>query len=780
MFTHYLTIAFRNLTKYRIQTIISIIGLAVGFVCFALSALWIRYERSFDSFHPNARNMYMITLPDAHSPHGFSARRTQPPLAAYLKSTFPEVKNATYVTGGGQFSTIHWNGVEMKVSSLMALDHSFLDLFNIRILEGHFYPGTVEAPNIAISASKARKLFGDESPIGQIFEPFGDNIRITAIVSDLARPSNFQFDFINLLGAMLFTGGWASSGGNTLIELHPNVDKGAFFNRLRNHTIRGETQWGDIVTVTDIDVIPLTRMRYQYPNVQRNVQYEYILLFSLVGLLVILCSLFNYFTLFFSRFRIRKREFSLRMVFGATSKSLFSLLATEFLAIMLLASVLGLMLINLFQPVFLALSEIDLPLSAIFGEVLLYWLGVILLALLSFFVLLLIFKKRSLNASIRRSKNAISRKISIVVQLVISIIFAFCTIVMMKQLNDLTRSGNLGFEFHNTAALLLTGDNLPDAMELHHQLIQMPEMYEVLIGLPPLMPQWGLFYSVGSWDGKRPNDEAFDMQIVIVSEAYMDFYRFQLVKGELLTDCLPENIAMINEEAKRRFGWTGAIGKTFQGFRTVHTVQGVVRNKIQNSPALPATPTVYFVNREAQQNNFILFRYQGVPFSDVQRRINAFFAEEYPHLHIANLFDAEITFAEFIQSERSLMKLLGFVSLICILISIFGFFSLVSLTCEERRKEIAIRKINGATIHDIVGIFFKEYSLLLAIGALIAFPIGYYIMQRWLEQYVIQTGIDAWIYVTILLALTLVIILCVGWRVWKASIENPADVVKSE
>ena len=117
---------------------------------------------------------------------------------------------------------------------------------------------------------------------------------------------------------------------------------------------------------------------------------------------------------------------------------------------------------------------------------------------------------------------------------------------------------------------------------------------------------------------------------------------------------------------------------------------------------------------------------------------------------------------------------------ICVLIYVFGFVSLVSLTCEERRKEIAIRKINGATAGDILAMFAKEYFLLLIIGAVIAFTTGFFIMQRWLEQYVKQTSIPAWIYLSIVFVLALVIVLCVGWQVYRASIENPAEVVKSE
>jgi ABC-type antimicrobial peptide transport system permease subunit len=154
--------------------------------------------------------------------------------------------------------------------------------------------------------------------------------------------------------------------------------------------------------------------------------------------------------------------------------------------------------------------------------------------------------------------------------------------------------------------------------------------------------------------------------------------------------------------------------------------------------------------------------------------------KEYPapqfNHYLSNL---EENYDLLLKSENTLLKLLTILSLVCIIICVFGFVSLVSLTCEERRKEIAIRKINGATIKDILDIFFKEYIALLVIGAVIAFPAGYLIMKRWLEDYVVQTPINAWVYAVILLALIMSIILCVGWKVYKTSTENPAEVVKS-
>jgi ABC-type antimicrobial peptide transport system permease subunit len=126
------------------------------------------------------------------------------------------------------------------------------------------------------------------------------------------------------------------------------------------------------------------------------------------------------------------------------------------------------------------------------------------------------------------------------------------------------------------------------------------------------------------------------------------------------------------------------------------------------------------------------------------------------------------------------MKLLSFVSLVCVLISVFGIFSLVTLSCEQRQKEIAIRKVNGAQIRHILQMFFREYFLLLIIAAVIAFPMGYVVMRQWIETYVRQTAINGWVYVGIFVVVAVIILLCIIWCVWKAARQNPAEVIKNE
>ena len=140
----------------------------------------------------------------------------------------------------------------------------------------------------------------------------------------------------------------------------------------------------------------------------------------------------------------------------------------------------------------------------------------------------------------------------------------------------------------------------------------------------------------------------------------------------------------------------------------------------------------------------------------------------------------EEEYARFLKSENALLLMLDFVTLVCVLISLFGVFSLVTLDCEQRRKEIAIRKVNGATTRHIMYKFFMKYMLLLLTATAVAFPVGYLIMKPWVENYVLQTSFDWWIYPAILLSLATLISLCTSWRIWKASNQNPAETIKSE
>jgi ABC-type antimicrobial peptide transport system permease subunit len=236
-----------------------------------------------------------------------------------------------------------------------------------------------------------------------------------------------------------------------------------------------------------------------------------------------------------------------------------------------------------------------------------------------------------------------------------------------------------------------------------------------------------------------------------------------------------QNKLVINETMMKELGK--------EAISTQENIIGVARD-FYLSPTTKAKPTAIFYPGPKMERSFttVAYKYEEGFREQIEKATEALLREDFPNHGGREIYRhyMEDIFEEQIKSERSLLTLLSIMTLACILISVFGVYSFSSLTCQQRRKEIAIRKINGAEVFDVMNIFYKEYLLFLALAALIAFPAGYLIMKQWLEGYVKQTSMDIWLYVLIFLLVFVVIVISIVSIVWKAANQNPAEVVKGE
>jgi hypothetical protein len=321
---------------------------------------------------------------------------------------------------------------------------------------------------------------------------------------------------------------------------------------------------------------------------------------------------------------------------------------------------------------------------------------------------------------------------------------------------------------------------------LENQLQQIPEIEETAIGAS-LFDFYGASPETYDWN-ERPQDvEPIKMKHILFKEKVGKLYEFKLVAGEMLNENDSKDCIMINESAAKIFGWKDPAGKQLVGVNRYfpdnpdyrnYIVKGVIKDIHCSSFTGPADPII-FRHKSLPPAESVLFRYREGTWNTCKDKIEQLFKEKYPDINGLSVRKEEFNYAKYLKSENTLLTILTLISLVCLTVCVFGFVSMVSLTCEERRKEIAIRKINGATIKDILDIFFKEYLTLFIVGALIAFPAGYVIMKRWIEGYALQTEMSAWIYISILVILTLTIVLCVGGKVYKTSCENPVEAINS-
>jgi len=787
MIKHCLKIAIRNLVKYKVQSAVSILGLAVGFVCFSLSLYWIHYEMTYDHFRQDADRIYMVRTNDEYT-EGKISTRVPYSLAAYLAQHFPDIAVAAPFHLISERISVNDKYQDAVFSSA---DSAWMNLMDIRIIKGNRnFMLPKDNAEIAITEEAAKKWFRTEDPIGKEVKMLRRTKKICAIVQAENRHTNFPFDFI---GNPELGKTWWYITWSILIKVKPDTDIEELESKI-NANLPAELKQVTLTRKTGIERIiltPLSKLHYAKDfrdDKEAGITFQYIIYFSIAGILIITCALINYLTLFINRMRVRQREMALRMIHGANIRSLVSLLTVEFLLLLACAVTTGFLLIEICFPSFIELTGIDTAKSSLYGEAFLF-IGLISLIILTAIIgLLYILYHRSLHLSLRyntgRSTGTQLRRGSIVLQLFVCLSFIGCTVLINQQL-DYLRHRDLGLKIKNRGSFSVMGDM--DYTTLIRKIKELPMITEVMQpDYYPIVSQLTAIGQFDNWEGLDiPIDTPVPVKLFLGKEDFFRFYDITLLAGEWLDDLSTYEDIIINESLARRMGWSPqeAIGKHIIQSYITYTIVGVVKDCHYGAPTLPIPHTGFLVGEQMglmQRSAGILFKYKEGTWNECRKALEHLYQTECSPENILRLNSEEEVYNNYLRSEEMLTRLLSFASLVCILTAMFGIYSLVTLTCEQRRKEIAIRKVNGATVWNILLLFFREYLIMLCIAALFAFPITYVIIKQWILNYVRQVSISPLPFILIFIGLALTVIAGISWRVWKAANENPAEVIKNE
>ena len=787
MIKHCLKIAIRNLVKYKVQSAVSILGLAVGFVCFSLSLYWIHYEMTYDHFRQDADRIYMVRTNDEYT-EGKISTRVPYSLAAYLAQHFPDIAVAAPFHLISERISVNDKYQDAVFSSA---DSAWMNLMDIRIIKGNRnFMLPKDNAEIAITEEAAKKWFRTEDPIGKEVKMLRRTKKICAIVQAENRHTNFPFDFI---GNPELGKTWWYITWSILIKVKPDTDIEELESKI-NANLPAELKQVTLTRKTGIERIILTPLSKLHKakdfrdDKEAGITFQYIIYFSIAGILIITCALINYLTLFINRKRVRQREMALRMIHGANIRSLVSLLTVEFLLLLACAVTTGFLLIEICFPSFIELTGIDTAKSSLYGEAFLF-IGLISLIILTAIIgLLYILYHRSLHLSLRyntgRSTGTQLRRGSIDLQLIVCLSFIGCTVLINQQL-DYLRHRDLGLKIKNRGSFSVMGDM--DYTPLIRKIKELPMITEVMQpDYYPIVSQLTAIGQFDNWEGLDiPIDTPVPVKLFLGKEDFFRFYDITLLAGEWLDDLSTYEDIIINESLARRMGWSPqeAIGKHIIQSYITYTIVGVVKDCHYGAPTLPIPHTGFLVGEQMglmQRSAGILFKYKEGTWNECRKALEHLYQTECSPENILRLNSEEEVYNNYLRSEEMLTRLLSFASLVCILTAMFGIYSLVTLTCEQRRKEIAIRKVNGATVWSILFLFFREYLIMLCIAALFAFPITYVIIKQWILNYVRQVSISPLPFILILIGLALTVIAGISWRVWKAANENPAEVIKNE
>lgn len=804
MLVHYLILAVRNLRKYGLQSAVSITGFTAAFICLCLSTLWSRYEKTYDTFHHDADRIFAVS--DSANANNIAIHQgLHAPSAIFIqREQFPEIEEATFISGR-MTDPLLTNGVSGK--TLLEVDTTFFQMFDVRVLKGDLNE-FVNKRQVVLTESFARDLYGKDNPIGKKFVIRGSIHEVCAVVSDFDSHSIFRCD--GLVGWPCFgdpeiflklrEGTSPDALAAKLTALKEQGDGGFFFGASSAVTDNVKELYQDMGLSPDerkggLTLIPLAESHKHYYNNQLKAEQERYFFWASVMLTI--CILINWLVFYVVRLVGRRRELALRMVHGAQTKHLILMSFIETALVLCISAVLTCLLIPIVQPAFARLAQIAPDGDFVFHQVASTIIVAVAAGLFVCWVAVSTACRRTLkkNLSINSQRMRGVNDTGLFIQLAVSLCIAFCTVVMLRQIFFL-KEYDWGYNVKGHARLTVQALRDPVNPEEKWLMrgIPLDGLKDELRRLSSITEVVDKGYDLGgTCNYSRPQlklhegDAAVDATgISGVLDVANPQVGLTVLGGSLpKQDRWSENEIILTQSACTRLGLTDAVGKTVLFYPSSYdkvakemTVVAVVKDILLLAPTEDIYPCVVLPPSEydANADMFITLHFEPKLRKKFEQELRALM-DTHPEM-IYSLNFVEDKYDEYLRAEDNLSRLLIIITLIAVFIAAFGLYSILMLACHQRRKEIAIRKVFGARMTDVLALFFLEYGLVFLLSICVALIIGTLIMYSWLENYAICKPLSWWLYVGLFVIVSLLFILCVSTCVGKTAKENPADVVK--
>lgn len=795
MFENYFKIALRNFKRDAWYSLLNILGLTIGITFSLFLIFYIQNELNYDRYNKKADRIYRITSyvkePDKDE---MKWAITQFPLGPTLKKDYPEVEEfARFVPNG---KTMYKKGeLHFYEDKVFSSDSSLFRIFTYQFIEGDPQTALVSPNSMVLTESVAQKFFGkDKNILGQSLQNGnGDIYKITGVVKDVPRNSHLIFNVLISISSLPkdFANNWGGFNFYTYVLLKPDTRAAAFEKKLQpmyaKYMAPVFAQYNIKIHygVQPITAIHLYSEMSNEPEELGSISYIYI--FSAVALFMLIIACINYMNLATARSARRAKEIGIRKVTGSSKMQLIGQFLIESTLTAFLALLLSIGLIALLLPLFNSLSGKEIPFTTLLEP----GTFLILLAIVLFVgivggsypgIYLSRFNpvhvlKGSLSKS---SSNVMLRRVLVVVQFTISMIMLICTWVVYGQLKYL-RTRDLGFNKEQVISLTANADR-----DIRSEILAFKNDVKNNAGILSVSTaqttpggqgvNFNLF-SVESQNGYV--DKGVDCYGI--DEDYFKTLGMQLKKGRNFSG-LPDTLRsiIVNENMVHYFGWDDPIGKKvkFPGDTSGNYLEvvGVVKDFNQKSLYNPIAPLLLYYR---PNSNSIQVKLNTANVAGTLAGIEASWKRNFPDLPFQYSFLDEDFDSQYAADQKR-GKIFTAFSVLTILITCLGLLGLIAFTTQQRQKEISIRKVMGAGISQIVPLITKNFVLLVGISCLIAFPIAYLFMDKWLKMFTYNTGLRL---VTFLLSAVVVLaitLLTVTFHTVKAAVANPVNSLRSE
>lgn len=814
MFLNYLKTAFRMMARQKMPAFINIIGLAVGLASALFIFMYIYDELQYDKYHENRENVFRI-IGNTFRHTEFSS--SQPAvLMPYLLSNIPEIERGVRFQVHSSGLVSRGDKIHRENNWAMA-DSCVFELFTWPLLHGNPKTALTEPYTVVITTEMAEKYFGDEDPMGQTlrYENALEFV-VTGIIAPIPAQSHFDVKFLASMASMetinphLMTD-WGNHGVNMFLKLHPLADPEYVSERVSEEYWLARTDGHSNSSSPDRPEVKLKLQSLediylgsgdiqQLHNVFRSGSRTYLFIFSAIAILILLIACFNYMNLATARSLSRAREVGLRKVLGSHKGSLVKQFMTESFLYILLAVVIGIILIEAFMPGFNNLTGKELSTSMLtqplFIAAILALVFIVTLTAGSYpsFVLASfepVFTLKGASAvdnagKVSGAKIGLNlRKSLVIIQFVISMALIISSIVISQQIHYM-RNMNLGFNKDHLLSISQPwGKEMNARYELIHNALQgNPRILAISAGHN--IPGAHLNLQSGFRLGDQSDQERVQAAITSVDWDYFSTIGAEFVEGrdfsrEYQTDLVEATI--INETAARHFGLDDPLGARITGFWDTKEkrVVGVIRDVQHRSLHNPPQPLLYYLRGDgfAIFTHHIILRISGENVPQTLREIEEVWTGIIPEWPLSYTFSDEI-FERHYKAESQTSKVVSIFATLAVLLSFMGLLGLVSFIVQSRIREFGIRKVLGASVSSLNMSTAREFSLLVLISAIVAWPLSWYIMDNWLNNFRGRIDVSLWVLMgaaLIVFALTLAITLGVTWR---AATRNPVDAIKYE
>ena len=791
MLKYNLKIALRSLLKSKTYSIINIFGLSVGLITVLLITLWVKDELSFDKFHKNQNEIYRIIGGDQSTSGIFTPK----PLASLLKKDIPEIVNATRLM---QFTGIKFEynkSLYQEVPTLV--EESFFEMFSFPFIEGG--AESLQKPaSIVITQSLAQRMFGNKPAVGQnimmhITGGVKKELTITGIIKDLPSNSHLESDcFISVLDfwKSLINDNfqqWEDWGTSTYVQTLKNANTKEIKDKIDHCIIQNsnntcEFRVSQLQSLKDIHLFSSFDNDYAKCG---NIKYVYI--FSFMVFLIALIVLINYVNLTNSLAINRIKEIGIKKSFGVKRFSLIKQFLSESLIVMLIASIFVIALIRVVGVSFNQLTNKSIEFNLSNSSLLILLAGSIFIIGIISGLFPAFYLSSFKTVAIMQSKSGTTgntpmfRNTLLVIQLCITIAAISGALIVRKQI-QYVQNMNLGFDKEQLVYFNIMKGSAENIDLIKEELLKYPKILGVTSG--HLLTSMN-YQSTSSfnWPDKEQNEQYY-AYIHRVDYDFQNTYKTEIKQGRFFSKEYPSDKTsayVLNESAIKKFHIKNPVGKSFSLWGNNGKIIGVIKDYHFESARKEVSPTVLWMNTEKNYGGYesLTIRMQSDALEQtldfvqalIQKNNNGF-KPDYQFIDSA--------FGKLYISEKQFSSIFNISSILAILLSCLGLLGFIIHSSKLRIKEIGIRKVNGAKVGEIFSLLNKDIIKWIFIALIIACPLTWYVMDKWLQNFAYRININGWIFILAGLLISAISFLTVSLQNWKAANSDPVKSLKYE